>query len=122
MKRIARYQAGCASASATDKFLAVIAEKDADGHALVPVYYKGRIYIDLSDAGRYEEEYERLLRWVYDQPVYVKPPRGKKPAFLSETPSARELPQVRAPRDHDDCGDTGGPDAHAQSLRNHRAY
>jgi hypothetical protein len=67
----------------------VITEKNAEGHALVPVYYKGRIYIDLSDAGRYEEEYERLLRWVYDQPVHVKPPRGKKPAFLSETPGAR---------------------------------
>ncbi|WP_063936607.1 toll/interleukin-1 receptor domain-containing protein [Caballeronia fortuita] len=72
-----------------DKFVAVIAEKDAEGNALVPVYYKGRIYIDLSDAGRHEEEYERLLRWVYDQPVYVKPSRGKKPAFLSEAPSAR---------------------------------
>ncbi|WP_175922182.1 TIR domain-containing protein [Burkholderia latens] len=77
------------SNTAQDKFVAVIAEKDAEGHALVPVYYKGRIYIDLSDAGRYEEEYERLLRWIYDQPLYVKPPRGKKPAFLSETPVAK---------------------------------
>ncbi|WP_175773326.1 SEFIR domain-containing protein [Paraburkholderia phenazinium] len=72
-----------------DKFVAVIAEKDGEGHAMVPVYYKGRIHIDLADAGRYEEEYERLLRWLYDQPVYVKPSRGKKPAFLSETPGAR---------------------------------
>jgi len=77
------------SSTAQNKFVAVIAEKDAEGNALVPVYYKGRIYIDLSDAGRYEEEYERLLRWVYDRPVYVKPPRGKKPAFLSEAPGVK---------------------------------
>ncbi|MFM0717640.1 hypothetical protein PQQ73_14990 [Paraburkholderia strydomiana] len=67
----------------------MIAEKDAEGRSPVPAYYRSRIYIDLSDAGRFEEEYERLVRWVYDQPLYVKPPRGKKPAFLSETPGAR---------------------------------
>jgi hypothetical protein len=65
----------------------VIAEKDGEGGAPVPAYYKGRIYIDLSDSGRFEGEYERLVRWVYDQPLYVKPPRGKKPTFLSETPA-----------------------------------
>ncbi|BFG80449.1 SEFIR domain-containing protein [Paraburkholderia terrae] len=67
-----------------DKFVAVIAERDADGKAVVPAYYKGRIYIDLTDIERYEDEYERLVRWVSDKPLYVKPPLGKKPAFLDQ--------------------------------------
>ncbi|MGC3026144.1 SEFIR domain-containing protein [Burkholderia sp. DN3021] len=68
-----------------DKFVAVIAEKDVDGHAVVPAYYKGRIHIDLTDADRYEQEYERLVRWVYDKPLFIKPPLGKTPAFLADT-------------------------------------
>lgn len=72
-----------------DKFVAVIAEKDTQGHAPLPAYYRSRIYIDLSDPARFEDEYERLLRWAYDQPLHVKPPRGKKPAFLSEAPGVR---------------------------------
>lgn len=68
-----------------DKFVAVIAEKDVDGHAIVPAYYKGRIHIDLTDADRYEQEYERLVRWVYDKPLFIKPPLGKTPAFLADT-------------------------------------
>jgi len=71
-----------------DKFVAVIAEKDAEDRAPVPAYYKSRIYIDLSDAGRFEEEYDRLIRWVYNQPLHVKR-RGKKSAFLTETSGAR---------------------------------
>ncbi|MBB3212455.1 hypothetical protein FHW67_001735 [Herbaspirillum sp. Sphag1AN] len=65
-----------------DKFVAVIAEKDPDGKAPVPVYYKGRIYIDLTDADRFEAEYEKLLRWIYNKPLYVKPSLGKTPEFI----------------------------------------
>ncbi len=68
-----------------DKFVAVIAEKNSDGRSVVPTYYKGRIYIDLTDPERYEQEYERLVRWVYDKPLYVKPALGKTPSFLVDT-------------------------------------
>ncbi|MFL9863978.1 TIR domain-containing protein [Paraburkholderia fungorum] len=78
------------SNTAQDKFVAVIAEKDADGHAAVPAYYKSRIHIDLTDADRYEQEYERLVRWVYDKSLYVKPSLGKTPDFLTDT-AARTL-------------------------------
>ncbi|HVI39030.1 MAG TPA: toll/interleukin-1 receptor domain-containing protein, partial [Anaerovoracaceae bacterium] len=50
--------------SGQDKFVAVIAEKDEDGKPYLPAYYSGRIYIDLANASRIEEEYERLLRWI----------------------------------------------------------
>lgn len=73
------------SAQAQDKFVAVIAEKNENNVPYVPAYYKSRIYIDLSDSDRYAAYFEQLLRWIYDQPLYIKPELGKKPAFLDES-------------------------------------
>lgn len=69
---------------AQDKFVAVVCEKDELGKAYLPTYYKSRIYIDLSEVDRYADNFERLLRWVFDKPLYVKPELGNKPSFLSE--------------------------------------
>ena len=70
-----------------DKFVAVIPEKDDNGKPHLPTYYKSRIYIDLSEADKYAENFEKLLRWVYDKPLYIKPDIGKKPSFLNEADS-----------------------------------
>lgn len=69
---------------AQEKFVAVVCERDQDGKPYLPTYYKSRIYIDLSEADRYAENFERLLRWAFDKPLYVKPGLGSKPSFLSE--------------------------------------
>lgn len=68
-----------------NKFVAIVAERDKNGNAYLPSYYKSRIYIDLSDSDLYATNFEQLLRWVYDKPLYIKPKIGKKPSFLSET-------------------------------------
>ncbi len=69
-----------------DKFVAVLKERDENGKAYLPTYYRSRIYIDLSDPSTYSENFERLIRWAYNQPLYQKPELGRKPAFLlSET-------------------------------------
>lgn len=68
--------------SAQDKFVAVIAEKDADGKPYRPAYYQSRIYIDLADPDAYTANFEKLVRWIYDKPLHVRPELGKKPAFL----------------------------------------
>ncbi len=65
-----------------NKFVAVIVNKDHEGNAKLPVFYKSRIYIDLSDEDLYGKNFEQLLRWVYDKPLNVKPELGTKPAFL----------------------------------------
>lgn len=65
-----------------EKFIPVILEVDPDSKPYVPAYIKSRIYIDLSDDSRYEEEYEKLLRNIYDKPLYKKPPLGKMPEWL----------------------------------------
>lgn len=67
-----------------DKFVVVIAEKDEKGEPYLPTYYKSRIYIDLSEPDSYAENFERLLRWIYDKPLYKKPELGNPPSFLSE--------------------------------------
>lgn len=64
-----------------EKFVIIVAEKDENGKPFLPTYYKGRIYIDLSDADTYSENFERLLRWIYDKPLYVKPALGKNRLF-----------------------------------------
>ncbi|MEJ1407199.1 MAG: TIR domain-containing protein [Candidatus Sedimenticola sp. (ex Thyasira tokunagai)] len=66
-----------------DKFVAVVSEKDDVGKPCLPTYYKSRIYIDLSEPDTYADNYEKLLRWVFNKPLYEKPELGKTPAFLS---------------------------------------
>lgn len=67
-----------------NKFVAVIAHRNEEGKAKLPIFYKSRIYIDLSDDELYGRNFEQLLRWVYDKPLHIKPDLGKKPAFLDE--------------------------------------
>lgn len=68
--------------STQTKFAAVVAEKSPEGKAYLPVYLATRIYIDLSESDRYASEFERLVRWVFDKPLYVKPEIGKAPSYI----------------------------------------
>ncbi|MDE1571117.1 toll/interleukin-1 receptor domain-containing protein [Aquabacter sp. P-9] len=65
-----------------EKFVAAVREKYKDGEPCVPVFYKGRIFFDLSDDAKYVEEFEGIVRWAWDEPAYVMPPLGKRPTFL----------------------------------------
>ncbi len=69
-----------------NKFVAVLAERDADGNAYQPAYVGSRIHIDLSDVDAYGRNFEQLLRWVFDKPLHVKPELGKAPSFIDEEP------------------------------------
>lgn len=66
------------------KFVAIALERDELGNPYLPIYYKSRIYIDFSDPGKVSESFDRLLRWVYDEPLYLKPDLGKKPVYLEQ--------------------------------------
>ena len=66
-----------------EKFIPVVFEVDEEGNAYRPTYLKSRIYIDLStEDDRYESEYEKLLRNIYEKPVFKKPALGKKPDWI----------------------------------------
>ncbi len=67
-----------------EKFIPIVFEKNEDGEVYLPIYLKSRIYIDLSNEDNYEIEYEKLIRNLYDKPLYKKPQLGKKPEWLEE--------------------------------------
>src|SRR6185312_2742748 len=67
-----------------DKFIPVLMEVDQEGKPYLPVFVKTRIYIDLSSPEREGEEYERLLRAIYNRPFYVRPPVGTRPTFAED--------------------------------------
>lgn len=76
------------------KFIPVVFEYDDAGEACLPVFMKGRIYVDLSTADRYGAGLDELLRLIYEQPFHQKPALGAAPAFLKADdglPYAKEL-------------------------------
>ncbi len=69
---------------AQTKFIPVVFESDENGKGYMPHYLKSRIYIDLSSDERYEGEYEKLIRSIYEKPLHQKPALGKRPAWLDD--------------------------------------
>lgn len=94
-----------------EKFIPVIAERDEEGNAFVPAYIKSRIYIDLSNEDTYEAEYEKLLRNIYEKPLYSKPKLGKRPDWLDEektnlfplTDLIRQIKGATTPKKQQSC-------------------
>lgn len=64
------------------KFLPIIVERDEDGESYIPAYLRSRIYIDLSNVEIYDDEYQKLVRSIYNKPLIKKPPLGNKPKWL----------------------------------------
>lgn len=67
------------------KFVVVIPPPEEDGAVHVPVFYKNRIHIDLSDSEKRGEQFEALLRWIVGKPVHRKPELGRLPDYLNES-------------------------------------
>lgn len=69
--------------SKQEKFIPIIFEVDENGKAHCPIYLKSRIYFNLStEEDQYEVEYEKLLRNIYDKPLFKKLGLGTKPEWL----------------------------------------
>ena len=78
-----------------EKFIPVIFENDGNGIPYCPHYIKSRIYIDLSSENNYEQGYEKLLRNIYDKPLYKKPALGTIPEWLeNETVDLSEIRDI----------------------------
>lgn len=67
-----------------EKFIPVIAEKDENEDPYIPSFIKTRKYFDLSSGEYYEEEYEKLLRNLWEKPLHQKPSLGQPPSYLDE--------------------------------------
>jgi len=66
------------------KFIAIVTEYDENGKEYVPAFFGGRIFIDMSTDEKLYENYNQLLRAIYDKPLHVKPALGTPPSFLFE--------------------------------------
>lgn len=79
------------------KFIPIICERSDDGKEFLPVFMKGRVYVDLSGE-LYGQGLEKLLRLIFDQPQYPEPSLGAAPTFFKPggdgLPMARELPSA----------------------------
>jgi hypothetical protein len=62
-----------------NKFVGVASEVGADGKPFKPTYYAARIHIDLSGEDTYAENFDQLLRWIFNKPAYPKPSVGRAP-------------------------------------------
>ena len=66
------------------KFIPILQEVLADGSAPVPTYAKMLHYIDMSSPQSYEENFQKLLRVLWNRPQRPRPPLGPPPAFVTD--------------------------------------
>lgn len=71
-----------------NKFGVAVTEFSEKGEPYVPTYYKSRIFIDFSDASRFAESFDQLLRWIADKPIHKKPEIGRLPKYITEPEAA----------------------------------
>lgn len=64
------------------KYIPVIFERDENGETYIPTYISSRMYIEFSLGN--EDDYEQLLRMLYEKPLNKKPPLGEMPSWLLE--------------------------------------
>jgi len=69
--------------SKEQRYIPIVMEKDDNGNAFLPVYIKGRYYIDMSSDENFTESFEQLVRAIYGKPLYKKPSLGKTPDYIT---------------------------------------
>lgn len=67
-----------------EKFIPIVREYDDVGKPSIPHYMASRIYIDLSSDEKFEENYQKLIRNLYDKPLLKRPSLGTPPAYVVE--------------------------------------
>lgn len=65
-----------------EKFIPIVMEYDNTGSPYLPTFIKSRIYIDLSQEDSFEDNYEKLIRNIYNKPLSQKPPLGTPPQYI----------------------------------------
>lgn len=65
-----------------EKFLPIVCEFDEHGEPCVPVFLRGRIYFNFSTPEAANENWEKLVRRIYNKPALTKPRLGRAPSYL----------------------------------------
>lgn len=71
------------------KFVALVTERDSNGKAYLPTYFSTNMYMDFSNPAQMSQNFEKLVRFIFNQPAHKKPPIGKPPTYVTapDTPS-----------------------------------
>ena len=64
------------------KFIPILFEYDENNKPYVPTFVKTRIFIDLSNDEVFEDNYELLMRNIFDKPLSKRPPLGTPPPYI----------------------------------------
>ncbi|MDB6121998.1 MAG: hypothetical protein JWQ71_991 [Pedosphaera sp.] len=64
-----------------EKFLPLVCEYEGDEPCL-PTFFKSTKYLDFSSPEKANDNYEKLLRAIFDRPLHRKPPVGEPPKYL----------------------------------------
>lgn len=78
--------------AAPEKFVPLLVRGDSTQS--LPSYLKSKVFLDFRTAPAASAGLEQLLRHVFDEPRFVRPPRGVRPVFQ---PSATSQPGPAAP-------------------------
>jgi len=76
-----------------NKFIPIFCALQDDGKPSLPTYLKSRYAINFSTPEKVEENWEILLRDLFEQPLHQKPPLGKPPAYIT-TPQLPARPST----------------------------
>ena len=81
------------------KFIPVVMEYE-NSKPCLPTFINSRIFIDLSSEEVFEENYEKLIRNIFNKPISKRPPIGKMPVHLEDEnplflPTAHKVNQIK---------------------------
>jgi hypothetical protein len=76
------------------KFIPIVCELDEAGEPCLPTFMSPRIWIDFSTSEAVNENWEQLIRLLFDKPLHVKPQLGKPPAYILEDVSIPASPAL----------------------------
>jgi hypothetical protein len=76
------------------KFIPVVCQRAEDNEPFLPIFLKSRIWLDFSSPERVNENWEKLLRAIYDKPIHEKPTLGKPPSYLESDENRPVLPTI----------------------------
>lgn len=76
------------------KFIPIACELDEKGEPCLPVFMSSRIWINFSTPESVNENWEQLIRLLFDKPLHVKPKLGKPPVYILENTSIPASPAL----------------------------
>lgn len=82
-----------------NKFIPVVCEFNESGEAILPVFLKGKVWINFSNEEHINNNWEQLIRTLWNRPAFEKPEVGQPPAYITDPQTYRVNKAIAAFRD-----------------------